>query len=277
MNYPEVRVKGKVFQTDVEIPTELITGTRHDDINFNLLNGKTVIGLCGYQRCGKDTIADDLVDRYNYHRIAFADSVKEELMLIKSQILEDLIKKSKSTLFSGLYESKILKTLTLSKMDFSSNDDIQLKEFLRPYVIWFGEAVKRTIGIHIWTNRALEKAKNYKNIVFPDTRRLNELDLFMNGFNVKSRRLNSIRMSGLNSNDYSDKIIPTAYDTHLFYVNQYKITDMDHLTMETIQKADEEWLFDGHLYIDPIIPEGNRKKFIESVVDEEILPFINNH
>jgi hypothetical protein len=37
------------------------------------------IGLCGYMRSGKDTIADYLIDRHDYGRLGFADALKEEV------------------------------------------------------------------------------------------------------------------------------------------------------------------------------------------------------
>ena len=37
------------------------------------------IGLCGYMRSGKDTIADYLIEQYGYKRFGMADALKEEV------------------------------------------------------------------------------------------------------------------------------------------------------------------------------------------------------
>ena len=35
-----------------------------------------IIGLCGYAQSGKDTVANILVEKYGYQRIAFADPIR---------------------------------------------------------------------------------------------------------------------------------------------------------------------------------------------------------
>jgi len=47
-----------------------------------------IIGLTGYARSGKDTVAKILVDSYGYKRIAFADKIRELLVEI-NPILEN--------------------------------------------------------------------------------------------------------------------------------------------------------------------------------------------
>ena len=39
----------------------------------------SLIGLCGFKRAGKDTVARELVASFGYQRFAFADAVREEL------------------------------------------------------------------------------------------------------------------------------------------------------------------------------------------------------
>lgn len=41
-----------------------------------------LIGLCGFKRSGKDTVAGELVTHYGYTRFAFADAVRDELRLV---------------------------------------------------------------------------------------------------------------------------------------------------------------------------------------------------
>jgi len=41
-----------------------------------------IIGLSGYARCGKDTVAEYLVDNYGFKRVAFADGIRNALLAI---------------------------------------------------------------------------------------------------------------------------------------------------------------------------------------------------
>jgi len=41
-----------------------------------------IIGLSGYARCGKDTVAQYLVDNYGFKRVAFADGIRNALLAI---------------------------------------------------------------------------------------------------------------------------------------------------------------------------------------------------
>ena len=41
-----------------------------------------IIGICGKKRCGKDTIADILVNTYNFTKYAFGDPIKEIARII---------------------------------------------------------------------------------------------------------------------------------------------------------------------------------------------------
>ena len=41
-----------------------------------------ILGLTGVRGSGKDTLADHLVERYNFKRIAFADPVREKVKFL---------------------------------------------------------------------------------------------------------------------------------------------------------------------------------------------------
>ena len=56
-----------------------------------------IIGMCGKGGSGKDTVADYLVAHYNYHRVAAADAMKEDLcryLDMDLQTLESIKNKS---------------------------------------------------------------------------------------------------------------------------------------------------------------------------------------
>ena len=63
---------------NLDIPVELIDNASHE-INYENLNGKILIGLMGYAKSGKDTIAKTMVSRLGFKRLSFADTLKEDL------------------------------------------------------------------------------------------------------------------------------------------------------------------------------------------------------
>lgn len=69
-----------------------------------------LIGLTGYSRCGKDTMADYLVENYNYKKIAFADLLKEVCKLLFSFSNDQLYGDSKEDIdeFWGISPREIL-------------------------------------------------------------------------------------------------------------------------------------------------------------------------
>ena len=78
---------------DIEIPGELIT-SGDNEINFELLKGKTVIGFCGYARSGKDTLGSMMVKKLGFKRISFGDMLKKDLdEYMRPQVFNDLANK----------------------------------------------------------------------------------------------------------------------------------------------------------------------------------------
>jgi cytidylate kinase len=78
---------------NLEIPEQLIIKDS-GEIRYELINGKTIIGLCGYARSGKDTLGSLLVERLSFKRISFADTLKKELNEhMKLSVFNDLQEK----------------------------------------------------------------------------------------------------------------------------------------------------------------------------------------
>ena len=48
-----------------------------------------IIGLSGYARSGKDTVAETLVNEYGFKRVAFADKIKDLLYTMGDVITLD--------------------------------------------------------------------------------------------------------------------------------------------------------------------------------------------
>jgi hypothetical protein len=220
---------------NLDIPIELVDNASYE-INYDNLDNKVLIGLMGYARSGKDTIAKFLVSRLGFKRISFADTLKEDLNeFFKVQVWEDLQNKGIEIKFEDV--------------DFLNPCDSETKEILRPYMIWFGEKMKELNGPHHWTNRAFSKiVENDQKLVITDVRRKNELEIFKN--NKEFQRIRKQNREDLSLEISSIYEIHAKFDSILFYVNQIHNRDEDQLTKDTLLAAMEEWLITDIIYID---------------------------
>jgi hypothetical protein len=231
-----------IEKIDLEIPGELIN-RNSNDITYEPIVGKTIIGLCGYARSGKDTLGRIMVERLGFKRISFGDTLKKDLdEYMRMQVLEDLINKNIE--------------LSFNDINFLNPKNISTKELLRPYMIWFGEKMKQINGVHHWTNRALrEVSEADKKVVITDVRRENELEIFRFNREYHRRLRENRRFSNVPTGPIDEAIDEYSYDSLLLHINQYGLKDSDMLTVKTIIKAHEEWLFNDIIYIDSRIPD----------------------
>jgi len=220
---------------NLDIPEELIDNASHE-INYSNLDDKILIGLMGYARSGKDTLAKTLTERLGFKRLSFADTLKEDLNeFFKTQVWEDLKNKNID--------------LDFEDIDFLFPKNNEVKEILRPYMIWFGERMKEINGPHHWTNRAFSKIEEVDHkLVITDVRRINELEIFKNNKEFQKIRYKNRQELGLDISPFYE--IDGQFDSILLFVNQIHNRDEDYLTKETILKAMEEWLITDTVYID---------------------------
>lgn len=225
---------------NLEIPVELIDNNSHE-INYSNLNNKILIGLCGYSKSGKDTIARELVKNLGFKRISFADTLKEDLNEnFRYSIWQDL--KERGT------------HVEIEEMDFLNPPNDEMKELLRPYMIWFGEKMKEINGPHHWTNRAFSKILDSdKKLVITDVRRTNELQIFKNSKIYQEIRIKNRSELGLENPTFLNS--NSNYEHLLFFVNQIHNRDEDYLTQQTILRAQEDWLFADTIYVDSRIQD----------------------
>ena len=220
---------------NLDIPVELIDNASHE-INYENLNGKILIGLMGYAKSGKDTIAKTMVSRLGFKRLSFADTLKEDLNdFFKPSVWEDLTNKGIEIEFQDI--------------DFLNPSTPELKEILRPYMIWFGEKMKELNGPHHWTNRAFSKIEESDHkLVITDVRRINELEIFKNNKEFQKIRNKNREEIGLDISSFYQ--INAKFDSLLFFVNQIHNRDSDYLTQQTLLKAIEDWLINDNIFID---------------------------
>jgi len=114
-----------------------------------------IIGLSGYARCGKDTVAKVLIDGYNFERVAFADPLRDMLLkidpiLFNGRRLTAFIDEYGWELAKGHYEvRRLLQTL--------------------------GVAARNVIDSDVWVNAAVAKIEAItSNCIITDVRFENE-------------------------------------------------------------------------------------------------------
>jgi hypothetical protein len=262
-----------MYDFNIELPKEVLTAEKHDKINFDLLEGKVIIGLMGYSKSGKDFIAKKFVDDYGYQRVAFADNIKVEMnKYLKELVCEDINSKTaERSKEMGLFTWIPIKA---ENIDFFT-ENLELKKVLRPYIIWYGEKLRTINGKFCWINKAFsEDAKDMDKIVLSDVRRLAELDVFKDSNEFKKRTRKSAMESGTLKLD--GEIIETNnYGTLLFEVSQFGLTDSDNLTLETIRYAHENWMVDDVFYVDSRLPSTSscRESAIKIQINKAVRKF----
>jgi hypothetical protein len=249
------------YDFEIDIPKEVITKEKHDIIFENLLENKVLIGLCGYGKSGKDTIAKKFIDDYGYHRVAFADNIKIEMnKYLKKSVYNYLAEIAMRepldpTVHADVADALLLedmRTLTMDMMDFQT-EDIPIKKRLRPFIIWYGEKLREINGEYYWINKAMEvDAAGYSNIILSDVRRIKELDIFIDSNAFKRRSELGFAAAGVPGGFPDTKL--KNYSSLLFHVSQLGLKDKDVLTHDCIRVAQEKWLFDHTFYIDPRLP-----------------------
>lgn len=141
-----------------------------------------IIGLCGLQGSGKDTIANFLVNNYNFTRISFAS------------ILKDVV----AVMFG--WERKLLEGITTESRLWRDTKDIwwseKLKKDITPRKILqeigtdlFRNNYNPNIWIYCFENK-LRKYNYEKNIVISDCRFLNEINMIkkLGGYTIEVQR-----------------------------------------------------------------------------------------
>lgn len=131
---------------------------------YVLKNGKLtprveVIGLSGYARAGKDTVADYLVETYGYTKMSFAAPMKEALLRLNPSIDVDGHRMPMET---------ALRMLGWDSLKAMSTE-------IRPLLQRFGTEVGREMwGEDFWVNAAVNSIPDGSKVVFADARFPNE-------------------------------------------------------------------------------------------------------
>jgi hypothetical protein len=118
---------------------------------------KTIIGICGNARCGKDTMADLIQEVLSdigvrSKKINLADSLKDEL------------------------REFVDKTIGI---DIFTSDDEE-KKIIRPLLVTWGTHVRRKLNPNVWIEMAVAKMTDDCVYIVPDIRYSNEMEWLRN-------------------------------------------------------------------------------------------------
>jgi hypothetical protein len=188
-----------------------------------------IIGLSGYARSGKDTVADYLVENYAFKRVAFADGIRDFLLTINPFIpnayfLKDVV-------------------------EHEGWDVAKSMPYVRKMLQDTGVYARDNWGASFWINHAFRHMdKNLRDeqdelhhIVITDVRFKNEADA-ISGWVAKNGTL--IRVNRTDVNPINNHISETDLDDYVF---------------KHILDNDSD-LFDLHLKVEELMREFNIPK-----------------
>jgi Deoxynucleotide monophosphate kinase len=128
-----------------------------------------IIGITGLKNAGKDTAAQYLIDKYDFERVAFADTLKQAAAAL-FDVKPSYIENNKNDISFRVqlvkhYNSPGLKNATEYKSEMS------LRQFLQRMGTEMGREV---FGSLFWVDQLDKKIDLHKNYVIPDVRFDNE-------------------------------------------------------------------------------------------------------
>jgi hypothetical protein len=123
-----------------------------------------VLGVCGSKGAGKDTIANQLVERHGFTRVAFADALKEVALQTNPIVFA-----------AGEY------TRLVDVVNSQGWEHAKYYADVRGYLQNLGMAARENISEDVWINtvlwRIMELTQEGRNVVITDVRLTNEFNL----------------------------------------------------------------------------------------------------
>ena len=124
-----------------------------------------IIGLAGYARSGKDTVAEFLVENHGFVRRAFADPMREALLRLDPRInLGTMV---------GVSLARTVKELGWDYLKENSEDVRHLLQRMGT------EVGRQMFGEDVWVKKAMEVVHEEMHVVFSDVRYHNEADAIL--------------------------------------------------------------------------------------------------
>ena len=169
-----------------------------------------IIGLSGYARSGKDTVAQILVDNYNFKRVAFADKVREFVYALDLPLdpsFADSVRTQKVVNVNGWDKAKNFASIRRTLQDV-------------------GLAAREVFVPDFWVKQALREISPDDNVVVTDVRLPNEAEM------VKKLNGQVWRVIRPGINAVNDHISESALDSYEFDFDVYNDSTLTHLAMD---------------------------------------------
>ena len=171
-----------------------------------------IIGLSGYARSGKDSVAQLLCLNYDFHRVSFADPIREAIITLNPK-LDSITHVSHRVSDYGWEVAK---------------QDPEIRRLLQ----FMGTEVGRKMfGENIWIDMAFKQAAEYPRVVIADVRFPNEADAIKERGGIVWR----INRHGLNAvNQHKSE---HAMDNYMFDHVIYNDGSLEELSDEVFMSA----------------------------------------
>lgn len=132
-----------------------------------------LIGLSGYARSGKDTVADYLVKNYGFTRMAFADPIREALYRLDPHIT-----------FASMPGIKLSWAVDKSGWEVVKEESEEVRGLLQRMGT---EVARNMFGEDFWVDYAIGQSWKNDNVVFSDVRFRNEATAVQKNWGVNWR------------------------------------------------------------------------------------------
>ena len=166
-----------------------------------------IIGLSGYARSGKDTVAELLVLNYGFKRLAFADGIREALLAL-NPILHDGHRLNELV---GMYGWEVAK----------AKDEVR-----RLLQVMGTEVGRKLINEDVWVWLLFNKISTDERIIIPDVRFPNEARM------IEQQGGEVWRINRHNHTAVNDHVSEHAMDNHMFKRVVYNDGTLDDLSDE---------------------------------------------
>jgi len=166
-----------------------------------------IIGLSGYARSGKDTVAELLVLNYGFKRMAFADGIRQALLAL-NPILHD--------------GHRLNEIVTMYGWEVAKGKD----EVRRLLQVMGTEVGRKLINEDVWVWRLFNQISTDERIVIPDVRFPNEAKM------IEQQGGDVWRINRHNHGAVNNHVSERAMDNHMFKHVLYNDGTLDDLADE---------------------------------------------
>lgn len=168
-----------------------------------------IIGLTGYAQSGKDTVANILVERYGFTRVAFADKIREYLYET-----------------NPMYDSIVGEPLFVkAKVDRDGWEEAKKSPHIRRLLQTSGVAARKVFGENFWVQQALRQVHFEGNYVITDVRFTNEADAIKKYDDAQIWRIKRLGVEAVNSHISEHEM--DGYKVDQIFVNNTTVDDLE--------------------------------------------------